>query len=423
MKKANNCNKVEVKFSQVLSLSIDLICIISFDGYFKYLNPAWTKTLFWSVEELLAKPFIEFIHSEDRDATILVFQKLVTGIDTIGFENRFLCQTGSYKWLSWNATASSEEQLVYAVARDMTSHKESEIALQQYVKELEALKVAFNAHSLVAITDIKGIITYANDKFCEVSKYSIEELLGQDHGIINSGYHSKEFFENLWKTISQGKIWKGEIKNKAKDGTFYWVDTLIVPFLNHNGKPYQYVAIRTDITQRKLSELALLERSRLSLMSAEVSLALSESGTLSEILQHCTNIISHYLEVTFICIWTLERQTNQLQMQAGVHCIDATCNVLSDTKGFSDHMVLANSIVSLMTQNHQAIVNEEKFLEQTLSNVCFSAYPLIVEKQLIGIIVLFNQQLFTEPTHNLLNWIGNNIAVAIDRVWARLNAC
>ena len=214
MKKANNCSQVEVKFSQVLSLSSDLICIISFDGYFKYLNPAWTKTLFWSVEELLAKPFIEFIHSEDRDATILENQKLVTGIDTIGFENRFLCQTGSYKWLSWNATASSEEQLVYAVARDMTSHKDSEIALQQYVKELEALKVAFNAHSLVAITDIKGIITYANDKFCEVSKYSIEELLGQDHRIINSGYHSKEFFENLWKTISQGKIWKGEINHE-----------------------------------------------------------------------------------------------------------------------------------------------------------------------------------------------------------------
>lgn len=142
---------------------------------------------------------------------------------------------------------------------DLTKSKKAEQKLTETLKEVSDYKYALDESAIIAITDQKGIIKHANDNFCNISKYSLQELIGQDHRIINSGYHSKEFIKNIWTTIANGKIWKGELKNKAKDGTIYWVDTTIVPFLNEAGKPYQYVAIRADITERKLAEEKLQE--------------------------------------------------------------------------------------------------------------------------------------------------------------------
>ncbi|MGG3009809.1 EAL domain-containing protein [Brevibacillus parabrevis] len=132
--------------------------------------------------------------------------------------------------------------------------QEKDGELKVVLRELADVKYALDQSTILAITDHRGIILRANEQFCRISKYSRSELIGQDHRLLNSGHHPKSFFKQMWKCIGSGQVWRGEICNRAKDGSLYWVDTTIVPFVDTKGKIYQYVSIRNDITARKHME-------------------------------------------------------------------------------------------------------------------------------------------------------------------------
>ncbi|WP_339919646.1 PAS domain S-box protein [uncultured Flavobacterium sp.] len=217
----------------------------------------------FSREEFLSMTALDIRPEKDKDD----FKKLsdLSGINASNF-NR-----GIWNHKKKNGTVIPVEIIAHEIiyegvparfilSNDITDRRKTELNLKKRNKELADYKYALDETSIIGITDRKGRILHANDNFCKISKYSKDELIGQDHRIISSGYHSAAYIRKLWETISSGKIWKGELKNKAKDGTFYWVDTTITPFLDEHGNPFQYLASRFDITASKKAELNLEKR-------------------------------------------------------------------------------------------------------------------------------------------------------------------
>ncbi len=298
----------------------------------------------------------------------------------------------------------------------LAMRKEYETALEQSSRKtkkamdnLAEQKFALDQHSIVAITDVQGNITFANDKFFEISGYSSNEIIGQNHRLLNSGHHNTAFFHTMYQTIANGKVWHDEVCNRAKDGHLYWVDTTIVPFMSDDEKPENYIAIRTDITERKQVELDLLEAKE----SAEEATRL-KSDFLANMSHEIRTPMNGVIGMTGLLLDT-DLATRQYEYAKNtMHSAEALLTIINDILDFSkieagkldlecvpfNLQTLTEDVAELM-----AIKCREKGIEMLLRYIPDTPYFLIGDSGRIRQILLnllSNAVKFTEQGSILL---------------------
>ena len=228
-------------YERFFEFSDDLFCVANSKGYFLRVNEAFSNSLGYSEEHLLARSFLDFVHPADIERTQDELKSVDQGVASMGFVNRYRHARGHYLTFIWHSQIDPEDGLIYAIARDVSD----EINRRN---KLEQIEQALSEESIIAVTDRRGIITEVNENFCKISGFSREELVGRSHRVVNSGTHPKSFFVDMWTTISKGKIWSGVIENRKKNGGEYTVQTIIIPLIDHEQRVSSYLAIRQDIT-------------------------------------------------------------------------------------------------------------------------------------------------------------------------------
>ncbi len=202
--------------------------------------------------------YLSFIPDENRHKVKELISLLASGKGVMKLEHEIIRKDGTrifvYEQGSFMYDKNGNIVGLLGTTQDITDRMQNEKRLEDSLKKISDYKYALDNSSDISITDSKGIIIYANERFCKISGYNSDELIGKNHRILNSGYHTKEFWAEFWATLSQGKIFRGEVRNKARDGSFFWCDVTVVPIMSDEGKPVQFIAMRADITERKEAE-------------------------------------------------------------------------------------------------------------------------------------------------------------------------
>jgi two-component system sensor histidine kinase/response regulator len=247
----------ELRFRQVFESNVVGMLFTDFSGNITDANERFLNILGYTRADFESGlvNWLELTPPEYLPQDTQAMEQLMTEGKVSPFEKEYYRKDGSrVHVLVGVALFSPEEEQTVCIVLDISDRKVAEQKLKKTLHELSAFKLAIDEAAIVATTDTRGVITSVNDRFCQLSGYTREELLGQTHRLVKSGYHSREFFQELWQTISSGKLWRGEVCNRAKNGNLYWVDSVVFPFLNSIGQVTQYMAIRFDVTERKIAE-------------------------------------------------------------------------------------------------------------------------------------------------------------------------
>lgn len=239
---------VEHELEKFFEMSVDLLCIAGTDGYLKRVNRAFERTLGWSREQLLGQPFLAFVHPDDREATINEVSRLVAGIPSLSFENRYRRVDGTYRKLLWTAFPESGSSLLYAVAHDVTDKSRRESRALQLANAVEQTADA------VIITNRAGVIEYVNPAFEHTTGYSSAEAVGQTPRLLKSGIHAPEFYRQIWTRLLGGEVVRGVLVNRKKCGEHYYAEQTITPMRDSRGVIAHFVSVVKDITELRKRE-------------------------------------------------------------------------------------------------------------------------------------------------------------------------
>lgn len=364
------------------SFSSNLLCLTNTDGIIIYVNPAWEKCLGRKRESFLGKELLSFTHTQDISKTKENL-KLAYTTKVESFENRIHHQNGEVRYLKWTSIPDQTEGIIISIGTDVTTEKTAQHQMHNFYNALTDM-------AIVSVTDQHGIIIEVNDTFCQISGYSREELIGQNHRILNSNFHDNTFFRQLWSTILEKKTWRGEVCNMKKDGSLYWVDSFVMALTNIEGQIVKFISIRYDITDKKAAEEIMIHNARL-LTLGEMSASLAHeiknplsiiklaAEDLKESLEkehisknelmlnskHIDNAVSRIVKI-IQGLQSYARNSDRGQME-----IMSTAEILDETMVFSDYRIKTHGV---------------KFVSEILPEIYLNARPSQISQILINLI-------------------------------------
>ncbi|MEG4043488.1 PAS domain S-box protein [Microcoleus sp. Pol17_C1] len=404
------------------SLSLDLLCVLSFDGYITLINPAAEKILGYSPGEMIGQLFIEFVHPDDREITLKEAESIAAGNNTVGFENRWRCRNGSYKWIAWTATRFCEEELIYGVGRDISAQEQAEAALQESQRFVE--RIANTSPNLLFVYDeSEQRNVYSNREITDTLGYTSAEVENMGSNLLPTIIHPDDlakfpgYFQQL-ENAPDGEVIEYEYRVRDRQNCWHWlVSRNIVFSRTEEGKIKQRLGAATDITERKIAEQALAEQLKLSLFTADVGIVLTQNQGLRTTLQYCADAVVRHLDVAFARIWTLNEDGNVLQLQA-------SAGIYTHIDGAHSRIAVGEFKIGLIALERQPHITNcvqedprvsDKEWASREGMVAFAGYPLIVDNQLLGVIAMFARQELNESTLIALASSADTIALGIKR--------